>query len=148
VYDALNALARTERRGKRKRTISNARTGVHKATTRRYMESIGWRWVPCMTIGSGCTVHLRPGELPAGRLVVALSRHCAAVIDGVLHDMYDCSRDGSRCVYGYYVDGREADQGLVGRRPEERARIHGGTDRPALTFPYETRFDGRICLFC
>jgi hypothetical protein len=50
------------------RTASKARTGVHKGTTRRYMVSIGWRWVPCMTIGSGCEVHLRPGELPAGRL--------------------------------------------------------------------------------
>lgn len=125
VYDALNKLATRERTGKRKRTISNARTGVHKATTRRYMESIGWRWVPCMTIGSGCKVHLRPGELPAGRLVVALSKHSAAVIDGVLHDTYDCSRDGSRCVYGYYVDSREADRGLVGIGKAERARIHG-----------------------
>jgi len=26
----------------------------------------------------------------------------AAVIDGVLHDAYDCSREGTRCVYGYY----------------------------------------------
>jgi hypothetical protein len=55
-----------------------------------------------MQIGSGCKVHLRSDELPIGRLVVGLSRHSAAVIDGVLHDTYDCSRRGTRCVYGYW----------------------------------------------
>lgn len=102
IYDALNQLAKRERRGKRKRGVSNARTGVYKGTIRRYMESIGWRWISCMGIGTGCTVHLSAAELPAGRLVVSLSRHSAAVIDGVLHDTYDCSREGTRCVYGYY----------------------------------------------
>jgi hypothetical protein len=24
------------------------------------------------------------------------------VIDGVIHDTHDCSRNGTRCVYGYY----------------------------------------------
>jgi hypothetical protein len=105
VYDALNNLSARERRGKRKRGVSNARTGVYKGTKRRYLESLGWRWVPTMAIGSGCTVHLRADELPAGRLIVALSRHSAAVIDGVLHDTHDCSRDGTRCVYGYFVRG-------------------------------------------
>ncbi len=55
-----------------------------------------------MAIGSGCTVHLRIGELPAGRLVVSLSKHMTAVIDGVIHDTYDPSRGGTRCVYGYW----------------------------------------------
>lgn len=31
------------------------------------------------------------------------SKHLAAVVDGVLHDTYDCTREGTRCVYGYYV---------------------------------------------
>jgi hypothetical protein len=26
-----------------------------------------------------------------------------AVIDGVIHDTYDPSRDGKRCVYGYFT---------------------------------------------
>jgi hypothetical protein len=105
VYDALNDLAGSERRGKRKRGVSNARTGVYKGTKKRYLESLGWRWVPTMAIGSGCKVHMRADELPAGRIIVALSRHSAAVIDGVLHDTHDCSRDGTRCVYGYFVKG-------------------------------------------
>jgi len=25
-----------------------------------------------------------------------------AVIDGVINDTYDCSREGTRCVYGYW----------------------------------------------
>jgi hypothetical protein len=55
-----------------------------------------------MRIGSGCTVHLRADELPPGRLIVNVSRHTVAVIDGVIHDTYDPSRDGTRCVYGYF----------------------------------------------
>lgn len=41
-------------------------------------------------------------ELPSGRLIVAVSRHLCAVIDGVIHDTFDPSRDGTRCVYGYF----------------------------------------------
>jgi hypothetical protein len=102
VYDALNELGRAERITKRHKTRSNARTGVRKTTTRKYMASIGWTWTPTMAIGQGCTVHLAPGELPTGILVAKLSRHTTAVIDGVTHDTYDPSRDGRRAVYGYY----------------------------------------------
>lgn len=66
------------------------------------VEKNGWVWTPTMFIGSGCKVHLRGDELPAGRLIVSVSKHLVAVIDGVIHDTYDCSRNGTRCVYGYY----------------------------------------------
>lgn len=102
VYDAINALGKRERTGCRKRGKSNARTGVYKPSIRKYMASIGWEWVPTMQIGSGCKVHLRAEELPKGRLVVNVSKHCVAVIDGVIHDTHDPSRDGTRCVYGYF----------------------------------------------
>jgi len=104
VYDLINGLAKGERTGKRKRGKSNARTGVFKGTSHKLAYELDnrVRWVPCMTIGSGCKVHLKDGELPMGRLVVNLSKHFAAVIDGVLHDTYDCSREGTRCVYGYW----------------------------------------------
>jgi hypothetical protein len=59
-----------------------------------------------MKIGSGCRVHLRERELPSGRLIVSVSRHMVAVIDGVIHDTHDPSRGGTRCVYGYW---REAE---------------------------------------
>jgi len=102
VYDALNELGQFERTGKRKRGKSNARTGVFKRTIHKIMEQFGWEWTPTMFIGSGCKVHLRSDELPKGNLVVIVSKHSVAVINGVIHDMYDCSRGGTRCVYGYY----------------------------------------------
>lgn len=104
VYDAINEASQSERRGKRKRGISNARTGVYKQTIRKYLKSLGWKWIPTMAIGSGCKVHLRAEELPSGRLIINVSKHTVAVIDGVLHDTYDSSRAGMRCVYGYYQE--------------------------------------------
>ena len=103
VYDLINETAKSERASKRKRGKSSARTGVYIGTIRKVMERLGWKWHPTMAIGKGCTVHLRKDELPSGRLVVSVSRHEVAVIDGVVHDTYDCTRDGSRCVYGYYA---------------------------------------------
>ena len=117
VYDAINLLSRSERGHKTKRgarSRSSARSGVHKRTIRRYLESLGWKWTPTMGIGTGCRVHLCSGELPPGRLVVSVSKHLTAVIDGVIHDTHDPQReehcfDGSgrswinrRCVYGYW----------------------------------------------
>lgn len=101
VYDLVKEMAETERpRNGRRR--SSPRLGVFKNTTRRVMEKLGGAWTPTMSIGSGCQVHLRAEELPSGVLVVKLSRHVAAVLDGVLYDTHDCSRDGTRCVYGYW----------------------------------------------
>lgn len=102
VYAAINALAKGERLTKRKRARSSSRDGVHKDLTRRYLETLGWRWVPTMRVGTGCRVHLREGELPPGRLIVSVSRHLVAVVDGVLRDTSDPSRRGRRCVYGYW----------------------------------------------
>lgn len=103
VYDLINEFAKQERTGKRKKSVSNARTGVFRQTTRKVAKHYGFKWVPLMQIGSGCTVHLDGKELPKGRIVCKVTHHCVAVIDGVIHDTHDCSRDGNRCVYGYYV---------------------------------------------
>jgi hypothetical protein len=105
IYDKVNALAKRERTGTRKRGKSNARTGVYKGTTHTLLESLRWRWTPTMEIGSGCRVHLRADELPAGRLLVSVSGHMTVVIDGVIHDTHDPSRRGTRCVYGYWQRG-------------------------------------------
>lgn len=67
------------------------------------MGELGFTWVATMQIGSGCKVHLRTDELPAGRIVCFVSRHATAVIDRVIHDTHDPSRDGTRCVYGYWI---------------------------------------------
>lgn len=98
VYDALAAGNASQRRGKAGKSSGkrSARSGIH--TTRKwfkdYMRSLGFEWVPCMGIGTGCTVHLHDGELPAGRLVVAVSKHLTAVLDGVIHDTFNPQRDG------------------------------------------------------
>ena len=103
VYDDLNRLGKAERRSARRRGKSSARTGVYKPTIRRYLASLGWTWHPTMSIGAGTTVHLRADELPRGRLVVAVSRHTTAVVDGVVHDTCDPSREGTRAVYGFWT---------------------------------------------
>lgn len=101
VYDDLNDAAKRERpRAGRKR--SSARNGVKTATIRRYLAELGFEWTPTMQIGSGCKVHLKADELPSGLLIVKCSGHVTAVINGVVHDTHDPSRDGTRCVYGYW----------------------------------------------
>jgi hypothetical protein len=118
VYAALAKETGAQRAGKRGKRAASARSGIN---TRRqwfkeYMASLGFKWVPTMRIGQGCKVHLLHGELPMGRLVVAVSKHYTAVIDGVIHDTHDPTRatiiteDGvtrmsHRCVYGYWALG-------------------------------------------
>jgi hypothetical protein len=53
-------------------------------------------------------VHLKAAELPRGRLIVRCSKHTTAVIDRIIHDTYDPSRNGTRCVYGYFTKGTAA----------------------------------------
>ena len=103
VYDLVNAYGKRERITKRKRSKSTARTGIYARTARKICDDLGFLWGPTMQIGSGCKVHLRSSELPQGRLIASVSKHYCCVIDGKLHDTYDCSRDGTRCVYGYWM---------------------------------------------
>lgn len=103
IYDFINELSQREKTTKRKKGKSSARNGVYKDTTKRIIEDyIGWKWHPTMTIGSGCKVHLKSDELPKGTLIVKTSKHLTCVKDGILYDTYDCSREGTRCVYGYW----------------------------------------------
>ena len=48
-------------------------------------------------------LNLKKDELPSGTLIVSCSKHITVVKNGVLHDTYDCSRRGTRCVYGYWT---------------------------------------------
>lgn len=83
----------------------SARNGI--STKRKWfkdqMREWGFRWEPTMGIGTGCKMHLRAEELPKGRIIARCSRHYSAVIDGVINDTYDPSRDGKRAVYGYWI---------------------------------------------
>ena len=101
VYDAINVLVK-EARPKKNGKKSSARTGVPRSVYEKYLKSLGWQWTPTMHIGQGCKVHLSEDELPDGRLIARVSKHHTTVIDGVIHDTHDPSRDGTRCVYGYW----------------------------------------------
>jgi hypothetical protein len=117
VYDALNQLSKEEHRyvmsieskrcvynlKKTKHETPSSRTGINKKIYDKYLKSLGYKWVATMGIGTGCKIHLSEEELPMGRLIVQVSKHLTTVIDGVIHDTWDCSRNETRCVYGYYI---------------------------------------------
>ena len=103
IYDLLNEYVSKERKHKHEKFSVSARDGIRKTTMRKVLADLGWKWIPTMNFGTGCTVHLKEDELPCGRLIVQVSKHLTCVIDGALHDTYDCSREGTRCVYGYFI---------------------------------------------
>ena len=78
------------------------RNGTKKSTAKAYLADLGWEWHPTMGIGTGCSCH--PGDFSgrAGAYVLRLSKHLTCVKDGMIHDTYDCTRGGERCVYGYW----------------------------------------------
>ena len=82
---------------------SSPRNGNHRNVFHDYILGHGFDWVPTMKVGGGCQIHLRATELPSGTLIVKVSKHLSAVIDGVIQDTHNPSRGGSRCVYGYYI---------------------------------------------
>ena len=102
VYHQLTHEMRGMRRSGKARSPRNG-VPIRRMWFKRYMAHLGFEWVPTMRIGQGCRVHLRQSELPQGRLVVQVSKHLTAVIDGVIHDTHDPCRDGTRCVYGYWL---------------------------------------------
>ena len=103
IYDMVNRASTRERTGTRKRGISNARTGVYKSTipprdegTRLDLDADD---ADRLRLRGSSSVR---ASFPSGRLVVSVSKHLTAMIDGIIHDTHDCSRRGRRCVYGYW----------------------------------------------
>lgn len=151
VYDRLHDaarspenLARLERHyGRTGRRHASPRTGARPDVYRPLLDALGFVWTPTMRIGSGCTVHLRADELPGGVLIARVTRHLTTVIDGVIHDTHDPSRDGTRCVYGYWARDHLAQSASHGyddrddsgtqRRKQPRELIL--PDRPGPTIP-------------
>jgi hypothetical protein len=80
---------------------------------KRYMRDLGFTWVPTMSIGSGRRVHLRADELPPGRLVVKISRHCSAVIR---HARFFARR--------HALSLRLLEAGVIAREPQKPACEH------------------------
>lgn len=102
VYDAINLKVKNARKGSRK-SRSSARNGVFRELVTELLAEWGWEWVPTMQVGKGCQVHLREDELPNGPIICRVSKHFTCVKDGTIYDTYDCSRGGTRCVYGYWI---------------------------------------------
>jgi hypothetical protein len=105
VYQALAEGNFTQRKSKHSK--KGKKTAANGINTKRkwfneYMLSLGFKWVPTMFVGVGCKMHLKKEELPTGKIICNVSKHFVAVVDGVINDIYDCSREGTRCVYGYY----------------------------------------------
>lgn len=106
VYDFLsngnfNQRLSKKQKIKKGKTASNG-INVGRKWFKEYMKSLGFEWKPTMLIGQGCKVHLKSDELPMGTIICSVSKHYTCVIDGVINDIYDPSRNGTRCVYGYY----------------------------------------------
>lgn len=118
VYEEINILCKdfNVRHNGKYKDISS-RTGVSKKVYHNYLLNKGFKWIPLMRIGKGCTVHLVKDELPNGVIICRLSKHLTTVINGVIHDTYNpnelkifdfknkklIDRDTNRCVYGYYA---------------------------------------------
>ena len=108
VYKAMAEINGKERKTHKSVKTTGKRTARNGIYTNRkqfkdYMIALGWVFVPTMGIGTGCKVHLKAEELPSGRIIARVSKHLVAVIDGIVNDTYDSTRDGTRCVYGYWI---------------------------------------------
>jgi len=101
VYKELQSFIKLE--GKQKISVRN---GIPINIVKKYLSAQGFKWISCMKIGQGCKVHLKKEEIPAGKLLVRISKHITTVIDKVIYDIYNPQREGSRCVYGYWIKNR------------------------------------------
>ena len=86
-----------------KQKNDSPRSGTHRIVLKKYLAQLNFKWTPTMFVGQGCKVHLKKKELPSGTLLISCSKHITVVKDGILHDTHDCSRNGTRCVYGYWT---------------------------------------------
>jgi Protein of unknown function (DUF2786) len=89
IYDRLEAMIVAKFGAKRP-------AGVENRMEQELMTSLGWVWVPAPGVS------LRRDDLPPGRLVVRIKEHSVAVVNGTLHDTYDCSRWGTELVCGFF----------------------------------------------
>lgn len=105
IYDRLKELAKKESvKHHRGHKQSSVRDGVFKETWKKYLDEIGWKHIITAKIGQSEKVHLNENELPTNQImIVQVSKHLTCIKNGVIYDTYDCSRDGDRMVYGYWI---------------------------------------------
>lgn len=104
VYNRINELSKNEKVSSKKRRTSSSRNGVYKNTYKKYIEKeLGLKRISLSGIGKGISIHLKEEELPKkGTYILRLSKHLTCWKDGKLIDTYNCSREGTRGVYGYW----------------------------------------------
>jgi hypothetical protein len=115
VYDELTERIKSFATSSRSRAAKSIKThspskGVHREVYEKYLSELGWKFVPTMGIGTGCTLHIgdvvkKEGEIlcSSNRIIARVSKHLVAIVEGVVEDTYDCTRGGNRCIYGYYT---------------------------------------------
>ncbi len=89
----------------------SCRNGTPKKVDSKYLQLNGWSKIPgIMGKGTGIQYHLEEYELQYfikkyPRMIIQVSHHLVACINGVLNDTHDCSREGERGVYAIWVKG-------------------------------------------
>lgn len=109
MYDLINKISKLEKRSK----TSNARSGVYKESYKKILKALQAEEVKVQEFGSNKKCHLKDEDLinyQKGRYILSLSHHFSSLIDGVLVDTYDCSRDGDRQVYKMYKMTKSVEQ--------------------------------------
>ncbi len=83
--------------------IQNCRQEIVKTVIKKILADLNiqncWR----SKFSQGCIIHLKKEELPLGTIIVQISKGLTTLIDGVIQDIYDPSRDGTRCVYSIWT---------------------------------------------
>tara|TARA_Y100000385_G_C12841963_1_gene529179 strand:- start:43 stop:438 length:396 start_codon:yes stop_codon:yes gene_type:complete len=75
----------------------SARDGIHKPVFEHFLKKHGWSWRSAPKFDGR---KARCSDLLHGRVIASQAGHYVAVVDGVPHDIWDCS---NRMVYGYYA---------------------------------------------
>jgi hypothetical protein len=105
-YQAIYAklIEAVKREDDRRRQMRNhPRTGMRKSTVDLFLRDLGWNWISTTRANRRTCARLRAPDLPTGRIIVALARHVCTIIDGVIYDTHDPSREGRKPVYGYWL---------------------------------------------
>lgn len=92
VYREL-AQANKDAGGKR-----SARNGVPKHVYAKVFNRHGWHWMSAPKFDGR---KARYDDLPPGTHIASMANHLTVVVDGVVHDAWDCRR---KMVYGYWTE--------------------------------------------
>ena len=92
VAKRLRKAARNGRAGNG--TISR---GVYREDTTAALKELGWVWCKAPKFNGR---KARYYDMPSGTVIVSMAHHISVVIDGKLHDTFDCRE---KMVYGYWA---------------------------------------------